>query len=103
MDIGTRSRDELQAVADDPAAAVEAAEARQDAFAGPLDDDDAPLILTLDMPPSTNLGFAGRPKNLDAVRVPALPTLTRDTTFFDDVDQGQFHGATLSQLRRMFR
>jgi 5-methylthioadenosine/S-adenosylhomocysteine deaminase len=83
---------------DDPEALVKAAEQRRNAFAGPLDASEAPLMLFLDMPHGRG-AVAGRPKRFDEVRFDPLPSLVHDETFFDSITGTAFHGGVLDGLR----
>ena len=93
-------KETLDAVQKNPRKAIHDAQAR--AAAGPRFAPDAALELFLDMPDTRRGGRAGPPKNPDTVTIPPVPTLTHDTTYFDDLDRCPIHGGTLSPLRKRF-
>ena len=90
----------LDAVQQDPQKAISDAQAR--AAAGPRFAPDAALELFLDMPDTRRGGRAGPPKNPDTVKIPPVPTLVHDTTFFDQLDDCPIQGGILAPLRRRF-
>ena len=93
---------ELQTVIDDPEGTVTAARARRNAFAGRVDDADAPLILTLDMPGGSNSAVAGVPSDFTKVEFGPIPSLIHDDAFFDAVESAGFQGKLFHPLRGMF-
>jgi len=93
----------LDAVRDDPAAAVKKAEGRARSFAGPTSEPDAPLELALDMPSGDAMAFAGPPPNPAKVEVPPLPTLVHDKAFFSDIRGRGFHGGVLDGLAAFYK
>jgi 5-methylthioadenosine/S-adenosylhomocysteine deaminase len=95
----TRALDEVRK---HPAQSIADAEAIHHAFAGRIDAQDAPLILSLDMPGDRGT-VAGPPPDPTIVRIPKLPSLVHDDAFFDVVDAHGFHGGVLKKLRTWFR
>jgi 5-methylthioadenosine/S-adenosylhomocysteine deaminase len=75
----------LDAVSKDPVTALKKADGERRAFAGPIDADNAPLELVLDMP------FGGTPIAGDIsdhaaeIVIPKLPTLVHDAAFFKSI------------------
>lgn len=60
------------------------------------------MELFLDMPDTRRTGRAGPPKNPGAVRIPTVPSLEHDKTFFDRLDLCSIHADVLSPLRKWF-
>lgn len=93
----------LKAVIADPKTALTRAEARLRAYAGPMDADDAPLLLALDMPTGGG-AFAGSIRdNADKVVIPPLSSLVHDKKFFTDITDRGFHGGLLDGLAEFYR
>jgi cytosine/adenosine deaminase-related metal-dependent hydrolase len=87
----------INAVRKDPAAAVRAAQNAMAPWAGRIDEAEAPLRLALDMP--TGLApVGGLPKDLGAIVVPPLPSLTHDAAWLRAVAANPFHGGVLDAL-----
>ena len=86
------------AVRKDPVTALKKADAQRRAFAGPIDADDAPLELVLDMP------VGGKPTGGDIsdhaadIVIPKLPSLVHDAAFFKSIKGRGFHGGLLDGL-----
>jgi 5-methylthioadenosine/S-adenosylhomocysteine deaminase len=92
----------LNAVIADPKTAINKAEARLRAYAGPLDAADAPLLLALDMPTGVS-AFAGSIKDhADEIVIPKLASLVHDAAFFADVKSKGFHGGLLNGLKDFY-
>jgi 5-methylthioadenosine/S-adenosylhomocysteine deaminase len=95
----------LQDVIADPVKAINKASAKIQAFAGPMDASDAPLMLTLDMP-SGGPAFAATLKDLkkhaDKIKVPPLASLLHDKAFFADIKGRGFHGGLLDGLKDFY-
>jgi 5-methylthioadenosine/S-adenosylhomocysteine deaminase len=90
--------DALDAVRKNPASALENANAMRSAWAGSMDEDDAPLELVLDMP-SGELPMAGDlKKHAKDIVIPPLPSLQHDDAFFESITGRGFHGTTLDGL-----
>jgi 5-methylthioadenosine/S-adenosylhomocysteine deaminase len=93
----------LKAVIADPKTALNRAEARLRAYAGPMDGADAPLLLSLDMPSGAG-GFAGSIKDhADKVVIPPLSSLIHDAKFFSDIKGRGFHGGLLDGLKGFYQ
>jgi cytosine/adenosine deaminase-related metal-dependent hydrolase len=91
----------LDEVRKNPKREIEAAQGRLAAWAGRLDQRDAPLRLALDMP--TGLApVGGLPKDLKDVVVPPLETLTHDAAWLASVRGRGFHGGLLDDLDRWY-
>jgi 5-methylthioadenosine/S-adenosylhomocysteine deaminase len=89
--------DRMEEVRADPKGEIQNAQARLAAWAGRLDQRDAPLRLALDMP--TGLApVGGLPKDLTAVVVPPLQSLTHDQDWLDSLSGRGFHGGVLDEL-----
>jgi 5-methylthioadenosine/S-adenosylhomocysteine deaminase len=91
----------LEEVRADPKAEINAASARLAAFAGRLDQDDAPLRLALDMPTGA-APVGGLPKDLADVVVPPLETLTHDADWLATLSGRGFHGGLLDGLAAFY-
>jgi cytosine/adenosine deaminase-related metal-dependent hydrolase len=92
----------LNAVIADPKAALNRAEARLRAFAGPANAAEAPLQLALDMPTGFG-GFAGNIRDhADKVVIPPLASLLHDAKFFTDIKGRGFHGGLLDGLKGFY-
>jgi cytosine/adenosine deaminase-related metal-dependent hydrolase len=92
----------LDAVRDDPVKALKNAEGRRRAFAGQMDDADAPLILVLDMP-GGDIPIAGDvSKFADQIVIPPLPSLVHDAAFFKSIKGRGFHGGLLDGLAELY-
>jgi 5-methylthioadenosine/S-adenosylhomocysteine deaminase len=96
----------LNAVRANPQAALQQANARRLAYAGPLDSDDAPLIMRLDMPSGKKqtalTSLKSLKANVDKIELPPLPTLVHDKAFFDDIAGRGFHNGVLDGLRGFY-
>jgi hypothetical protein len=89
--------DRMEEVRADPKRHILAAQARLAAWAGRLDQADAPLRLALDMP--TGIApVGGLPKDLTQVVVPPLQSLTHDQDWLDSLSGRGFHGGLLDAL-----
>jgi cytosine/adenosine deaminase-related metal-dependent hydrolase len=89
--------DRIEEVRADPKKHILAAQARLAAWAGRLDQPDAPLRLALDMP--TGIApVGGLPKDLTQVVVPPLQSLTHDQDWLDSLAGRGFHGGLLDAL-----
>jgi 5-methylthioadenosine/S-adenosylhomocysteine deaminase len=87
----------INAVRKDPAGAVRAAQNAMAPWAGRLDQGEAPLRLSLDMP--TGLApVGGLPQDLGDIVVPPLPSLTHDAAWLRTVAANPFHGGVLDAL-----
>ena len=97
----TSVNDRIDAVRADPASAVRTAQNALAPWAGRLDQVDAPLRLSLDMP--TGLApVGGLPKDLGDIVVPPPPTLWHDADFFAAVAANPFHGGVLDAMARYY-
>ncbi len=93
--------DRLEEVRADPADEIRKAQGRLAAWAGHLDDREAPLRLALDMP--TGLGpVGGLPKDLGDVDVPPLQSLTHDAAWLESLQGRGFHGGLLDRLAHYY-
>ncbi|MGN6302441.1 MAG: amidohydrolase family protein [Angustibacter sp.] len=93
--------DRLEEVRADPADEIRKAQGHLAAWAGHLDDREAPLRLALDMP--TGLGpVGGLPKDLGDVDVPPLQSLTHDAAWLESVQGRGFHGGLLDGLAHYY-
>ena len=93
----------LKAVIADPKTAINKAEAKFRAYAGPIDAPGAPLLLALDMPTGFG-GFAGSIKDhADEVVIPPLSSLVHDSKFFSDINGRGFHGGLLNGLKDFYQ
>jgi cytosine/adenosine deaminase-related metal-dependent hydrolase len=93
--------DRLEEVRADPSGEIRKAEGRMAAWAGRLDERDAPLRLALDMP--TGVGpVGGLPKDLDDVVVPPLQSLTHDAAWLESLHDRGFHAGLLDGLARYY-
>lgn len=93
----------LNAVRKDPAAALRHADARREAFAGPMDASDAPLELVLDMPFGEAPMAGDFRDHADEIVIPPLPSLLHDPAFFKAVKGRGFHGGTLDRLADFYQ
>jgi len=93
---------QLNAVRRDPAAAIEKAEGRRRAFAGQMDQPDAPLELVLDMPTGGSPMAGSFKDHLKDVVVPPLPSLVHDAAFFKAIKGRGFHGGLLDDLATFY-
>lgn len=93
----------LNAVRKDPAGAVKHAEGQRRAYAGPVDSDQAPLELALDMPTGGTMAIAGPPPDPSKVVIAAMPTLVHDKSFFTDIHGRGFHGGLLDGLAAFYK
>lgn len=92
----------LKAVIKDPKTAINKAEARLRAYAGPMNAPDAPLLLALDMPTGI-AGFAGSLKDhAGEIVIPPLSSLVHDARFFADVSKKGFHNGLLNGLKDFY-
>ncbi len=89
---------QLDAVRADPAAALERADARRRAYAGPMDAADAPLELVLDMPDGAMAVAGDIAAHAKQIRIPPLPSLVHDAKFFRSIKGRGFHGGVLDGL-----
>jgi 5-methylthioadenosine/S-adenosylhomocysteine deaminase len=93
--------DRLEEVRADPAGEIRQAQGRLAAWAGRLDEREAPLRLALDMP--TGVGpVGGLPKDLGDVVVPPLQSLTHDAAWLDSLQDRGFHAGLLDGLARYY-
>ncbi len=93
--------DRLEQVRADPSGEIRAAQGRLAAWAGRLDQREAPLRLALDMP--TGVGpVGGLPKDLGDVVVPPLQSLTHDAQWLDSLSGRGFHDGVLDSLARYY-
>jgi cytosine/adenosine deaminase-related metal-dependent hydrolase len=91
----------IEQVRKNPKAEIEKAQGRLSAFAGRLEQPEAPLRLALDMP--TGLGpVGGLPKDLDDVQVPPLQSLTHDQDWLNALVGRGFHDGLLDGLSRYY-
>lgn len=90
----------LKTVQADPPAAI--AKAAQRAASGPRFAEDAELELFLDMPDSRRVGRAGPPKDPSKVRIPPVPKIEHDRSFFDALDANPIQAGILNGLRAEF-
>jgi 5-methylthioadenosine/S-adenosylhomocysteine deaminase len=89
--------DRIEQVRADPKGEIEKAQARAAAWAGRMDQREAPLRLALDMP--TGLApVGGLPKDLTDVVVPPLQSLSHDQDWLDSLPGRGFHGGVLDGL-----
>ena len=94
--------DRLDAVRKDPVKALNRAEGRRRAYAGPMDAPEAPLELQLDMP-TGGLPMAGDIRDHAAeIRIPPLPSLVHDAAFFKAIKGRGFHGGLLDGLAAFY-
>lgn len=94
--------DRLDEVRRHPRREVEAAEAAYQGWSGHLDEDGAPLRVTLDMP--TGEGpIGGLPKDLDDLKVPPLVPLTATSAWLDTIPGRGFDGGVLDGLAAYYR
>ncbi len=89
--------DRLEEVRANPKAAIKKAQQGLAAWAGRLDQPDAPLRLALDMP-TGRAPVGGLPKDLGAVVVPPLDSLTHDHAFVASIEHRGFHQGILDGL-----
>ena len=92
----------LDRVRQDPVAALRRAEGRRRAFAGPMNAQDAPLELALDMPAGPS-AVAGPPPRPADVVIPKLPTLVHDAGYFASIRGQGFHGGLLDGLADFYQ
>jgi 5-methylthioadenosine/S-adenosylhomocysteine deaminase len=89
--------DRMEEVRADPKGQIQNAQARAAAWAGRMDEREAPLRLALDMP--TGLApVGGLPKDLKQVVVPPLQSLTHDQDWIASLSGRGFHGGVLDAL-----
>lgn len=89
--------DRMEEVRADPVKEIREAQRALAAFAGRLDDPDAPLRLALDMP--TGLApVGGLPKDLTDVVIPPLQSLSHDAEWLDSIAGRGFHDGVLDDL-----
>lgn len=91
-------RSRLAAVRKDPVAALQKAEGRRRAYAGPIDGPDAPLELVLDMPTGAGAIAGDVSEHAAEIEIPALPSLVHDAAFFKAIKGRGFHGGLLDGL-----
>jgi hypothetical protein len=92
----------LDAVRKDPVTALQHAEGRRRAYAGPMDAPGAPLELVLDMP-AGGLPLAGDVSTHAAeIVIPPLPSLVHDDAFFKTIKGRGFHGGLLDGLKGFY-
>ena len=89
----------LDAVREDPAAALQQADGRRRAYAGPRAAMDAPLELTLDMPGE---GLLLGQRQAEQIVIPPLPSLVHDAAFFNSIKGKGFHGGLLDGLGEFY-
>ncbi len=98
----TEIKKRLNTVRKDPKAALERADGRRRAYAGPLDGATAPLELVLDMP-GGSMPFAGDlSAHASEIVIPPLPSLVHDAAFFTDIKGRGFHGGVLDGLKGFY-
>lgn len=88
----------LNTVRKDPVAALARAQGARRAFAGPMNDPQAPLILALDMPTGASPMAGDVSAHAAQIVIPPLPTLIHDKAFFGDIRGRGFHGGLLDGL-----
>ena len=88
----------LDAVRKDPVTALKKADAQRRAFAGPIDADDAPLELVLDMPFGARAMAGDIADHAADIVIPKLPSLVHDAAFFKSIKGRGFHGGLLDGL-----
>jgi 5-methylthioadenosine/S-adenosylhomocysteine deaminase len=89
--------DRIEEVRADPKGQIQNAQARLAAWAGRMDQREAPLRLALDMP--TGLApVGGLPKDLSQVVVPPLQSLSHDADWLASLPGRGFHGGVLDGL-----
>ena len=97
----------LNAVIANPKQAIDQANARIRAYAGPIDAPEAPLLLRLDMPAGNKETALTKLKDLkkvsDKVKIPALSSLLHDAAFFADVKAMGFHNKLLNGLKGFYQ
>jgi cytosine/adenosine deaminase-related metal-dependent hydrolase len=92
----------LNTVRRDPVRALQHADGRRRAYAGPMDAAEAPLELMLDMPTGA-LPLAGDVSTHAAeIVIPPLPTLVHDTAFFEAIKSRGYHGGLLDGLKEFY-
>ena len=97
-------QDLIDKVRQDPKAEIDKAEGRRRAYAGPLDADDAPLELVLDMPEgATPLAGQAFKDHAAEIVIPPLPTLVHDDAFFAEVKRNTFHNGVLDGLAELYK
>lgn len=89
--------DRLEQVRRDPRAEIDRGVARLAAWAGALDDPQAPLRLALDMPTGAS-PVGGLPKDLTQIHIPPVDSLEHDKVFLDSLVGRGFHGGILDGL-----
>jgi 5-methylthioadenosine/S-adenosylhomocysteine deaminase len=92
----------LNAVRKDPKGALKHADGLRRAYAGPMDVDEAPLELALDMPSGGAMAIAGPPPDPAKVVISPLPTLVHDNAFFKAIHRRGFHGGLLDGLANFY-
>lgn len=92
----------LNAVRKDPQAALQRADGRRRAYAGPLDAAAAPLELVLDMPGGGMRVAGDVSAHAAEIVIPPLPSLVHDAAFFADIKGRGFHGGLLDGLKGFY-
>jgi 5-methylthioadenosine/S-adenosylhomocysteine deaminase len=96
----TKIMGELHTVQRNPQAAMAKASARANGtsrFAP-----DAPLELFPDMPDARRSGRAGPPKHPELVKIPTIPSIEHDSSYFRRLAQAPIHHGALNPLRPWF-
>jgi len=93
----------LNEVRKNPKKALQHADARRAAFAGPLDASDAPLELILDMPDGATPLAGNVRDHASEITIDPLPTLVHDAAFFKAIKGHGFHGGLLDRLTEFYQ
>jgi 5-methylthioadenosine/S-adenosylhomocysteine deaminase len=94
----------IDEVRTDPAGELENARRGHRAYGGPIDDDEAPLQLEIDIPDDVAFGFPDLPDDVNDVVIPALPSLVHDDQkFFDAIKGNPIHNGVLDGLVDFYR
>jgi hypothetical protein len=92
----------LDAVRKDPETALKKADGKRLAYAGPMDSQEAPLELVLDMP-TGGMPIAGDVSaHAKEIVVPPLPSLVHDAAFFKSIKNRGFHSGLLDGLKGFY-
>lgn len=86
----------------DPVAALNRAEGRLRAYAGPMDAAEAPLLLALDMPTGGDAMAGNIKDHAHEIVIPPLSSLVHDAKFFADIKGRGFHKGLLDGLKGFY-